>query len=60
MAMGDHGCRWFVTPAETVVLVVPTGHERGCGACSQDSRAELFDCHRISLESIICMQSRVE
>ena len=50
MAMGDHGCQWVVTPAEIVVLVVlvvlvvPTGHEQDCGACSQGSRVELYVC----------------
>jgi hypothetical protein len=51
--MGDHGCRWIVIPAETVVfvvLVVPTGHEQDCGACSQGSRVELYVYYRVSLE----------
>ena len=53
MAMGDHGCRRIVIPAETVVFVVlavPTGHEQDCGACSQGSRVELYVCYHVSLE----------
>ena len=53
MAMGDHGCRWLVTPAEIivlVVLVVPTGHEQDCGAYSQGSRVELYVCNNIRQE----------
>lgn len=51
--MGDHGCRWIVIPAETVVfvvLVVPIEHGQDCGACSQGSRVELYVYYRVSLE----------
>ena len=53
MAMGDHGCRWIVIPAETVVFVVlavPTGHEQDCEACSQDSQVGRYVCYHVSLE----------
>lgn len=53
MAMGDHGCRWIVIPAEIVVFVVlavPIGHEQDCEACSQGSRVELYVCYHVSLE----------
>lgn len=49
MATGDHGSRWLVAPAETAVLVVPTRHAQGCGACSQGSRVELYVCCYVSL-----------
>ena len=51
MAMGDHGSRWLVSPAETAVLVVPTRHAQDCGACFQGSRVELYACYQISLKT---------